>query len=67
MRLRPSGPWQLSAINPNINNDIKTVTATTTDQARGFINRYNGNRNLYYAPNPVRVKDKEAAKAEVLR
>ena len=20
--LRPSGPWQLSAINPNVNNDI---------------------------------------------
>jgi hypothetical protein len=27
-RLRPTGPWQLSAINPNVNNDIKTVTAT---------------------------------------
>jgi hypothetical protein len=33
-RLRPTGPWQLSAINPNVNNDIKTVTATTADQAR---------------------------------
>ena len=67
MRLHPGGPWQLSAINPNINNDIKTVTATTTDQARGFTNHYNGNRNLCYAPNPVRVKDKKASKAEVLR
>jgi hypothetical protein len=65
--LRPVGPWQLSPINPNINNDIKTVTATTTDQARGFTNHYNGNRNLCYAPNPVRVKDKKASKAEVLR
>jgi predicted P-loop ATPase len=63
--LRPVGPWQLSAINPNVNNDIKTVTATTPDQARGFINRYNGNHNLYYAPNPVRVKDKKASKIEV--
>jgi predicted P-loop ATPase len=64
-RLRPGGPWQLSAINPNVNNDIKTVTATTADQARGFINRYNGDHNLYYAPNPVRVKDKKASKTEV--
>jgi hypothetical protein len=63
--LRPGGPWQLSAINPNINNDIKTVTATTSDQVRGFINRYNGDHNLYYAPNPVRVKDKKASKTEV--
>ena len=58
--LRPSGPWQLSAIIPDVNNDIKTVTATTSDQVREFISRYNGNRNLYYAPNPVRVKDQKA-------
>jgi predicted P-loop ATPase len=64
-RLRPTGPWQLSAINPNVNNDIKTVTATTLDQAREFINRYNGDHNLYYAPNPVRVRDKKASKTEV--
>src|SRR6516225_978690 len=63
--LRPAGPWQLSAINPNVNNDIKTVTTTTSDQVREFINRYNGNCNLYYAPNPVRVKDKKASKTEV--
>jgi hypothetical protein len=44
--LRPSGPWQLSAINPYVNNDINTVTATTSDQAREFINRYNGSHNL---------------------
>jgi predicted P-loop ATPase len=63
--LRPDGPWQLSEINPNVNNDIKTITATTAGQARGFIDRYNGNHNLYYAPNPVRVKDKKALKSEV--
>jgi len=44
----------------NVNNEIKTVIATTPDQARGFINRYSGGHNLYYAPNPVRVKDKKA-------
>src|SRR5262249_49305865 len=60
-----TGPWQLSAINPNVSNDIKTVTATTTDEVREFINRYNGDHNLYYAPNPVRVKDKKASKTEV--
>lgn len=65
MLLRPDGPWQLSAINPNVNNDIKTITATTADQARVFLNRYNGNHNLYYAPNPVRIKDKKASKTEV--
>jgi hypothetical protein len=58
-RLRPGGPWQLSAINPNVNNDIKTVTPTIPDQARGFIDRYNGDHNLYYTPNPARVKDKK--------
>jgi hypothetical protein len=63
--LRPAGPWQLSAINPNVNNDIKTVTATTVGQARSFIDRYNGDHNLYYAPNPVRAKDKKASKTEV--
>jgi predicted P-loop ATPase len=63
--LRPAGPWQLSAINPNVNNGIETVTATTVDQARSFIDRHNGNHNLYYAPNPVRVKDKKASKTEV--
>ncbi|GAB9214368.1 hypothetical protein BDS110ZK18_42860 [Bradyrhizobium diazoefficiens] len=65
MLLRHDGPWQLSAINPNVNNDIKTITATTADQARVFLNRYNGNHNLYYAPNPVRIKDKKASKTEV--
>jgi len=65
MLLRADGPWQLSAINPNVSNDIKTVTATTADQARAFLKRYDGNHNLYYAPNPVRIKDKKAAKTEV--
>jgi predicted P-loop ATPase len=64
-RLRPGGPWQLSAINPNVNNSIKTVTATTADQARSFIKQYDGVYNLYYAPNPVRVNDKKATKTEV--
>jgi hypothetical protein len=64
-RLRPGGPWQLSAINPNVNNDIEMVTATATDEVRSFINRYNGVHNLYHAPNPVRVNDEKASKTEV--
>jgi hypothetical protein len=66
MLLRPDGPWQLSAINPNVDtNNIETVTATCADEARDFICRYSGKRNLYYAPNPVRIKNKKAAKTEV--
>ena len=64
-RLRPSGPWQLSAINPEVNH-IKTLTATTSEQASQFISRYNGNHNIYYAPNPVRAHDKKALKTEVV-
>jgi len=32
-RLRPGGPWQLSAINPNGNNDVTTVTAIKDKKA----------------------------------
>src|SRR5258708_3906823 len=60
MLLRPDGPWQLSAINPNVDkNNIETITATCADEAREFIYRYNGKHNLYYAPNPVRIKNKK--------
>jgi hypothetical protein len=51
---------QLAGSVMNVNNGIKTAIATTPDQARGFINRYSGDHNLYYAPNPVRVKDQKA-------
>ena len=69
--LRRDGPWQLSAIDPAADPDIRregdiiTITATSINAARTFLYRHNGHRNLYFAVNPVRVKDKKALKTDV--
>ena len=45
-QLRPSGPWLLVAIDP----DTETITAITAQQqadVTGFVQRWNGKRNLY--------------------
>jgi predicted P-loop ATPase len=66
MLLRPDGPWQLTAINPNIKGDIVTRTIKTTDAACDFIRSHNGTRNIYFAVNPVRIENIKASKTDVI-
>jgi hypothetical protein len=70
MMLRPNGPWQLSAADPNKDQGhpdaLRTFTADTIEEAHQFLLHYNGNRNLYFAVNPVRrCRNKKAAKTDV--
>jgi hypothetical protein len=63
-RVRPGGPWLLSAIIPD--GVIKTVTARTADEVRKFISAHNGKRNLYFSVNPTRhAMDKKASKLDL--
>jgi P4 family phage/plasmid primase-like protien len=50
-RLRPHGPWVISAILPD--GPIVTTTARTEQDAAAFVKQHNGWRNLYYSPNPT--------------
>jgi hypothetical protein len=64
-KLRPGGPWVLTAIVP----DGKTTTATvyTADQVEAFVRKHNGKRNLYYSVNPTRAPlNKKAAKTDII-
>jgi hypothetical protein len=64
-RLRPGGPWVLTAIIP----DAKTTLTITAKDAAGvdaFVGKYDGNRNLYYSVNPTRkAMTKKAAKVDI--
>jgi hypothetical protein len=71
-RLRPSGPWVLTAIAPDPTKPGQVYIGTTTAQeigaARAFIDKYNGHRNLYYSVNPTRVAtDRKATKTNIAR
>src|SRR5262245_59999672 len=64
-QLRPGGPWLLVAIDP----DTETITAITAQQqadVTGFVQRWNGKRNLYYTVNPIRQPlDKKPKKTDI--
>jgi len=63
-RLRPGGPWVLTAIVPD--GPTVTTTARTEQEAAAFVRQHNGWRNLYYSVNPVRrVMDKKASKVDI--
>jgi putative DNA primase/helicase len=63
-KLRPGGPWVLTAITPD--GPAKTITASTTDEVVAFVNANNNERNLYYSVNPTRTaKSKKAAKTDI--
>ena len=63
-KLRPRGPWVLTAIKPD--GPTKTVTARTADEVRSFVRAHNGKRNLYYSVNPTRgATAKKAAKTDI--
>jgi hypothetical protein len=63
-KLRPHGPWVLTAIVPD--GQIETITAKTPDEADRFIRKHDSQRNLYYALNPLRhAVTKKATKTDV--
>jgi hypothetical protein len=63
-KLRPGGPWVLTAIVPD--GATTTITANTFDQVEAFVREHNGKRNLYYSVNPTRTAmDKKAAKTDI--
>jgi predicted P-loop ATPase len=63
-KLRPGGPWVLSAIEPD--GPIETITAKTDGDVRAFVAKYNGKRNLFYSVNPTRTTlTKKAAKTDI--
>ena len=65
-RLRPGGPWLLTAIIPD--GPTKTITAHNADEVLAFVAEYDGKRNLYYSVNPTRGEmTKKAAKTDIAR
>ena len=64
-RLRPSGPWVLTAIDPT-SGKIETITAHNKTEARDFIRLHDGKCNLYYSVNPTRTAmTRKAAKTDI--
>jgi len=64
-KLRPGGPWVLTAIDPT-SGKIETITALDTTEARDFIRIYDGKRNLHYSVNPTRTAmTRKAAKTDI--
>src|SRR5262245_46894897 len=63
-KLRPGGPWVLTAIVPD--GTPTTITAKTPKEAQRFIRDHNGRCNLYYSVNPTRgILAKKAAKTDI--
>ena len=52
-KLRPGGPWVLTAIVPD--GPTKTITTGTAEEVDAFVSMHDGKRNLYYAVNPTRT------------
>jgi predicted P-loop ATPase len=63
-RLRPGGPWVLTAIIPD--GDTVTITAKTAEDVCAFVKKHDGKRNLYYSVNPCRRSmSKKASKLDI--
>src|SRR5262245_32596868 len=59
-KLRPGGPWVLTAIIPD--GATQTVTARTAEKADAFVSKHNGTWNIYYTVNPTRSSVTSKAK-----
>jgi hypothetical protein len=63
-RLRPRGPWALTAIIPD--GPITTINARTAVEVDVFVCEHNGKRNLYYGVNPTGTQmNKKATKKDI--
>ena len=63
-KLRPGGPWVLTAIVPD--GGTTTITAKDAEEIKAFIREHDGKRNLYYSVNPTRTAlSKKAAKIDI--
>lgn len=64
LRLRPGGPWPITAIRPDGN--VTTITANTVRAIETFVDAHNGQWNLYYTLNPIRGPvSKKPLKADI--
>jgi hypothetical protein len=63
--LRPAGPWLLVAIDPD-SGAIDAETVADDAAAIAFVERWNGQRNLYYSLNPTfRAMNKKPSKKDI--
>jgi predicted P-loop ATPase len=63
-KLRPAGPWVLTAIIPD--GLTETITAKDAEDVRRFIGRNDGEKNLYFSVNPTRTaRASKASKLEI--
>jgi hypothetical protein len=52
-KLRPGGPWVLTAIEPDGLTD--TITAKNAEDVQEFVRKNDGKNNLYFSVNPTRT------------
>jgi Mesyanzhinovviridae DNA primase len=63
-RLRPNGPWLLTAIIPD--GPTKTITAYDAEDVRQFVRQHDGSKKLYFSVNPTRdAMASKAAKVDI--
>ena len=63
-KLRPGGPWVLTAIVPD--GTTKTITAHSAEEVEAFSREHDGKRNLYFSVNPTRTAlNRKAAKTDI--
>jgi Virulence-associated protein E len=63
-KLRPGGPWVLTAIKPDGPTD--TITAHNIGDVRAFVSKNDGRKNLYYSVNPTRTaRTTKASKLDI--
>jgi hypothetical protein len=63
-KLRPRGPWVLTAIKPD--GPAMTITAHRKDEVHDFIAKHDGRNNLYYSVNPTKAAvTRKATKADI--
>ena len=63
-KLRPGGPWVLTAIVPD--GATETITARDAEAVRAFVRKHDGKRNIYYSVNPTRrAMTSKAAKNDI--